>query len=162
MSDPEEAAKRLETAPKRYVRGRLAALLPAIDQAIKDGARREDLVVALREQEVEVSFENLKKALYRYRREKRSEATQSVPSPTARSLDDQGEPEGPRPRPFPPPATPGAAFESERAETLDNSIIPAAERVAMALDPARRNAVADEFMKPKPRPLLGTKPKGEK
>lgn len=147
----------LAALPKRSAVAQLRPRLPAIEAALAAGVSRETVRQALMAEGIDVSWENLKKALFRLRRETRSEATLSVPEQSDRTETGKsellGEELGSRHPPEAPAEGPPVAGEVEE---------PAALRVARALDPARRNAVADQFMKPKPRPLLGTKPKVEK
>jgi len=118
------------------VAARVRPLLPDIDQQIRAGVRRETIVEYLRARGLEVTLENLKKILSRYRRQLRDQVVEhpSDPPPTADGVSKA--PATPPPDRLEQPVSQTPAAPTSTFEDM--------------MDPKKRDAFADQFMTPKP------------
>lgn len=151
MSEGQGARVGLEDLPGKSLAARLRPMMADIERRVREGVKHEVIVEHLCADGIEIELGTFRKTLYRFRRRTRSEATQSVPIRTDEARDEQVGTGGMSTLLKP------QAGESAEAEP---TALSTAERVALALDPARRNAAAEQYMKPKTRPRLGSLNKG--
>lgn len=130
----ESLAAALGSARKRSVTAQLKPWLPAVEKALAEGARRDDVVAALQSQGILVTLGNLKKALTKYRKEMRSGATLSDPLRAALAPAEQASP------------APVGETDERREPPVDPATAERKLSVAELLNPARRDAYTAEFM----------------
>jgi hypothetical protein len=141
MTDP--LIDSLKTVPRTTKAARLRALMPEIERLLSEGVLRQDIIDHLKTGGLDLTLETFKTYLFRYRRDQRSAETSPI-EPTRSSEREcvadrsvvtdpiQGDnPDGGTTKPEADSAQPELRFED-------------------VFDRKKRDAYADQFMKPRP------------
>lgn len=151
VDNSDDAPKRRPGRPTRAIKEQM----PAILRDLERGVTHEEILARLARDGHRLNHGSFKSVLYRYRQKVKagkepSLATSAPPPATAARPDGH------------PPATPSDAPMGERSadEANEHPALSQQERLARALDPARRSEIAAPYFTSKP-PLFGQKPKAE-
>jgi hypothetical protein len=142
MTDP--LIESLKTVPRTTKAARLRALMPEIERLLSEGVLRQDIIEHLKAGGLDLTLETFKTYLFRYRRDRRSAETSPI-EPTTSSQRERVADRSVVTDPIQGDNPDGDTTKPE----VDSGAQPEL-RFEDVFDRKKRDAYADQFMKPRP------------
>jgi hypothetical protein len=142
MTDP--LIESLKTVPRTTKAARLRALMPEIERLLSEGVLRQDIIDHLKAGGLDLTLETFKTYLFRYRRDRRSAETSPIeptPSSQRERVADRSV------------VTDPIQGDNPDGDTTKPEVDSGAQpelRFEDVFDRKKRDAYADQFMKPRP------------